>query len=66
MNTLNRFEMRQILEHLDSALADSQQGTPAGKLESNVTWRLGLVKKMLLTAALGDVALQAEPLRVAA
>jgi hypothetical protein len=73
MGTIHPITMRQILRHLDAALAETRRDTPEGVLESTLTWRISQVRDALLDAALGavDVAAPAEsnvaePIRVAA
>jgi hypothetical protein len=53
MNTLNKFAMRTILDHLDSALADTRLAGTFG--ESNVSWHIRIARDRLLEAAIADV-----------
>lgn len=57
--TLNRHELRTILEYLDAALADLHVAD-AGHLlrESNATWRVRMARERLLDAVVQPVAIE--------
>jgi len=60
---LSKFEMRSILGHLNAATAELARTETAG-FESTLAWRLRMVRERLLAAAIGDVEVETQPMRM--
>ncbi len=64
MNTINKYEMASILEYVDAAFVssrdlDAELRKSAPAYESDLTWRIRMVREKLMRAAIREVEVEA-------
>lgn len=56
--SLNRHQVRSILENLDDALLTLRRGESPGQMEGHAAWRVRLAREALAEAAFQPIAIE--------